>query len=81
MKHATVFVDILLLFGVVYLLSMCYSNSNKNPINDSKYDITYRTDTIYGRVLLTIITESKATDNFSSSTIEIDNFDKPIDND
>ena len=81
MKHATVFVDILLLFGVVYLLSMCYSNSNKNPINDSKYDITYSTDTIYGRVLLTIITESKATDNFSSSTIEIDNFDKPIDND
>ena len=71
-----IFVDILLLIGIVYLFSMCTTNSK----NKASYDINYYVDTIYGHVIVTTVVDSKVTGDISSSTLEIDNFDK-VDND
>lgn len=71
-----IFIDILLLIGVVYLFSMCTTNSKAK----ANYDINYYVDTIYGHVIVTTVVDSKVTGDISSSTLEIDNFNK-VDND
>ena len=71
-----IFIDILLLIGVVYLFSMCTTNGKAR----ANYDINYYVDTIYGHVIVTTVVDSKVTGDISSSTLEIDNFNK-VDND
>ena len=80
-KHSyIVFVDILLLIGVVYLFSMCANGNNDNNISHSTYNINHYIDTVYGHVILTTVCNSKYYENnVSVSTFEIDNFSK-IDN-
>lgn len=78
-----IFVDILLLIGVVYLFSMC-SNGNRTVYNDNNvthasYNINHYVDTIYGHVVLTTVCEDNS-GNISCSTLDIDDFSK-IDND
>ena len=71
-----IFIDILLLIGVVYLFSMCTTNSKTK----ANYDINYYVDTIYGHVIVTTVVDSKVTGDISSSTLEVDNFNN-VDND
>lgn len=73
----TIFVDILLLIGVVYLFSMCsggnrntYSNDNNNTY--SNYDINYYVDTINGHIILTTVCEDRK-GQVSVATIELNN--------
>lgn len=77
-----IFVDILLLIGVVCLLSC--SNGNRTTYSDSEthadYNINHYVDTIYGHVILSTVVDSRRYNDISISTIEIDNFDK-TDND
>ena len=54
---------------------MCTTNSKTK----ANYEINYYTDTIYGHVIVTTVVDSKVTGDISSSTLEIDNFNK-IDN-
>lgn len=65
-----IFIDILLLIGVVYLFSMCSSGKV-----DKNYTITHYVDTIYGNVILTTVCESTINANISVSTLNIDNTD------
>lgn len=79
MKH-TIFIDILLLIGVVCLFSCngnrtIYSDNNKTH---AEYNINYYVDTIYGHVILSTVVDKY--NSLSVSSIEIDNFSK-IDND
>lgn len=78
-----IFIDILLLIGVVYLFSMC-SDGNKTIYDDNttthaSYSINHYVDTIYGHVIVTTVCEAK-NNQVSVATLEIDNFSK-IDND
>ena len=73
-----IFVDILLLLGVVYLFSMC-SNGNRNVYNDNithaSYNIDHYIDTIYGHIIVTTVCEDK-NHQVSVATLEIDNLVK-----
>ena len=77
MKNScTILVDILLLIGVVYLLSMC-SNGDRTTYNDNdndktyaNYNINHYVDTIYGHVILTTVCDNKE-HQISVSTLEI----------
>lgn len=75
-----IFINILLLIGVVCLLSC--GNGNRTTYSDSEthadYNINHYVDTIYGHVILSTVVDKY--NSLSVSTIEIDNFDK-IDND
>jgi len=70
-----IFVDILLLIGVVYIFSMCsgnrttYSNDNNHTYSD--YDINHYIDTINGHIILSTIVDSKYNNNISISTLEL----------
>lgn len=70
----TIFVDILLLIGVVYLFSCCngirttYSDDSKT---NSDYNINYYIDTINGHVILSTVVDSKYYNNVSISTLEL----------
>ena len=70
-----IFVDILLLIGVVYLFSMCsgnrttYSNDNNHTYSD--YDINHYIDTINGHIILSTVVDSKYYNNVSISTLEL----------
>ena len=72
----TIFVDILLLLGVVYLFSMC-TNSNKTTYNDdnnathASYNINHYLDTIEGHIILTTVCDDRNSNNVSVSTIEL----------
>lgn len=75
-----IFIDILLLIGVVYLFSC---NGNRTTYSDNskthaEYNINYYVDTIYGHVILSTVVDKY--NSLSVSSIEIDNFSK-IDND
>ena len=70
-----IFVDILLLIGVVYLFSMC-SNGNRTTYNDSntthaRYNINHYLDTIEGHIILTTVCDNDY--NVSVSTLELNN--------
>ena len=58
MKHlsCTIFVDILLLLGVVYLFSMC-SDNRDSVVHKSlmSYDINHYIDTIDNAIILTTV--------------------------
>lgn len=74
-----IFIDILLLIGVVYLFSMC-SNGNKTTNNiDADYNISHYVDTIYGHVILTTVCDGIHTGFISVTTLEIKDTNK-IDN-
>ena len=78
----TIFIDILLLLGVVYLFSMC-SNGNRTTYDDdnvthASYNINHYIDTIYEHIIVTTVCEDK-NNQVSVATLEIDNFSK-IDN-
>ena len=69
-----IFIDILLLIGVVYLFSMC-SNGNRTTYDDNStthasYNINHYIDTIYGHIVLTTVCEGR---NYqvSVSTLEL----------
>lgn len=64
-----IFVDILLLIGVVYLFSMCSNGNGNNHIDN--YSINHYIDTINGHVILTTVCSSEY-NNVSVSTLEID---------
>lgn len=72
----TIFIDILLLIGVVYIFSMC-SNGNKNIYNDNgttnaDYNINHYIDTINGHVILTTVCETyNSSGVISVSTLEL----------
>ena len=71
-----IFVDILLLIGVVYLFSMC-SDGNKNTYNDNNtthasYNINHYIDTINGHIILTTVVDNSHL-SLSVSTLELNN--------
>lgn len=69
-----IFVDILLLIGVVYLFSMC-SNGKRNTYNDNvthaSYNINHYIDTINGHIILTTVCDDINSNSVSVSTIEL----------
>ncbi len=76
MKH-TIFIDILLLIGVVYLFSMC-SDGNRTIYNDdntthSSYNINHYLDTIGSHIILTTVCDEIKTRDISVSTLELNN--------
>ena len=69
-----IFVDILLLLGVVYLFSC--SNGNRTTYNYSntthaRYNINHYLDTIEGHIILTTVCDNDY--NVSVSTLELNN--------
>lgn len=71
-----IFIDILLLLGVVYLFSMC-SNGNRNTYNDNNtthasYNINHYIDTINGHIILTTVCDNYY-NQLSVSTLELNN--------
>jgi hypothetical protein len=72
-----IFVDILLLIGVVYLFSC--SNGNRTTYNDSNtthasYNINHYLDTIEGHIILTTVCDANnASGVVSVSTLELNN--------
>lgn len=69
-----IFVDILLLIGVVYLFSCC--NGNRTTYSDnsnthSDYNINYYIDTINGHVILSTVVDSRYNNNISISTLKL----------
>ena len=69
-----IFIDILLLIGVVYLFSMC-SNGNRTIYNDNtthaRYNINHYVDTIDSHIILTTVCDNDY--NVSVSTLELNN--------
>ena len=68
-----IFVDILLLVGVVCLFSCngnrtTYSNNSKTYAD---YNINHYIDTINGHIILSTVVDSKSSYNISISTIEL----------
>ena len=68
------FIDMLLLLGVVYLFSMC-SNGNKTTYNDNdtthaSYSINHYIDTINGHIILTTVCDD-INHQISVSTLEL----------
>lgn len=71
MKH-TIFVDILLLIGVVYLFSCCKGNRtmySDNSETHADYNINHYVDTINGHVILSTVCDKY--NSLSISTIEL----------
>lgn len=75
----TIFIDMLLLLGVVYLFSMC-SNNSRTIYNDddskthANYNINHYIDTINGHIILTTVCDgSNVSFNISVSTLELNN--------
>lgn len=66
-----IFIDILLLLGVVYLFSMC-SNNNNNAITHINYSINHYIDTIGGHIILTTVCD-ECNHHISVSTLELNN--------
>ena len=71
-----IFIDILLLIGIVYLFSMC-SDGNRNTYDDNNtthasYNINHYIDTINGHIILTTVCEDK-NNQVSVSTLELNN--------
>ena len=74
MKY-TIFIDILLLIGVVYLFSMC-SNCNRttydNTTTNANYSINHYIDTINGHIILTTVCDANNMSGvISVSTLEL----------
>ena len=73
-----IFIDILLLIGVVYLFSMC-SNDNRTTYDDNttthaSYNINHYIDTIEGHIILTTVCDANnASGVVSVSTLELNN--------
>ena len=73
-----IFIDILLLIGVVYLFSMC-SNGNRTTYDDNttthaNYSINHYIDTINGHIILTTVCDANnASGVISVSTLELNN--------
>ena len=73
-----IFLNILLLIGVVYLFAMC-SNGNRNTYNDdntthASYNINHYLDTINGHIILTTVCDADNTSGIVSvSTLELNN--------
>lgn len=69
-KHSCmIFVDILLLIGVVYLFSMC---NNSNNVTHKTDNINYYIDTIKGHVILTtVLTNNSGNRGISVSSLEL----------
>lgn len=73
-----IFVDILLLLGVVYLFSMC-SNGNRTTYNDNNvthagYNINHYIDTIDEHIILTTVCDANnASGVVSVSILELNN--------
>ena len=70
-----IFIDILLLIGVVYLFSC--SNGNRTTYNDNatthaSYNINHYIDTINGHIILTTVCEDK-NNQVSVATLELNN--------
>lgn len=73
----TIFVDILLLLGVVCLFVMC-TNGNRTTYNDNNvthasYNINHYLDTINGYIILTTVCDEINSYNVSVSTLELNN--------
>lgn len=69
-----IFIDILLLIGVVYLFSMCSNNSrtlySDGNTTHSAYSISHYIDTINGHIILTTVCEGRNS-QISVSTLEL----------
>ena len=67
----TIFIDILLLIGVVYLFSMCRESRtvSDNSKTNADYSINHYIDTIDGHVILSTICDKY--NSLSISTLEL----------
>ena len=70
-----IFIDILLLLGVVYLFSMCSKYGGRNTYNDNNtthatYNINHYIDTINGHIILTTVCDDHNY-NVSVATLEL----------
>ena len=72
-----IFMDILLLIGVVYLFSCCNGNRttyNDNTTTHASYNINHYIDTINGHIILTTVCDANnASGVISVSTLELNN--------
>lgn len=68
----TIFIDILLLIGVVYLFSNCReSTASDNNKTNADYTIEHYIDTINGHVILSTVVNKEHTIGVSISTLEL----------
>lgn len=66
----TIFVDILLLIGLVCLLCSC------NTTARNSYHIDHYIDTIDNNIIVTTVVYSKYSGDVSCSTLKLNNYDK-----
>lgn len=70
----TIFIDILLLIGVVYLFSMCKESRTVSGYNNkinADYTIEHYIDTINGHIILSTVVNKEPTTGVSISTLEL----------
>lgn len=72
-----IFINILLLIGVVYFFSMCSNNGNRTTYNDNNithasYNINHYIDTINEHIILTTVCEAN-NGQVSVSSLELNN--------
>lgn len=69
----TIFIDILLLIGVVYLFSMCRESKtiSDNSKTNADYTIEHYVDTINGHVILSTVVNKHTTTSVGISTVEL----------
>ena len=69
-----IFINILLLIGVVYLFSMCSSGTNsKHNTIDGPYEINHYIDTIDSHIILTTVCYYPSLGYISINTLELKN--------
>lgn len=67
-----IFINILLLIGVVYLFSMCTnSTKNYNKITEGPYEINHYIDTIDNHIILTTVCYNTHQGYVSINTLEL----------
>ena len=69
-----IFINILLLIGVVYLFSMCSSRTNpKYNTTEGPYEINHYIDTIDNHIILTTVCYNTSTGDIGVNTLELKN--------
>lgn len=69
-----IFINILLLIGVVYLFSMCSSGTNpKYNTTEGPYEINHYIDTIDNHIILTTVCYHSISNCVSVNTLELKN--------
>lgn len=69
-----IFINVLLLLGVIYLFSICGTRSAYDDnTTHANYNINHYIDTINGHIILTTVCDTKYSNDLSVSTLELNN--------